>query len=201
MKKIVLLALAASTAAVATPAAAQVTGSVQVTGNVSPRCSVVPAGTSDSTFTRTIPLGSLDEADGTLKAGLESSSSLTPAGSVVSTRVVCNSASATISVGAGTLSTTATADGTDYSNDINYTAELEVNTTAGLRYANYNTLTPNAANHTKTVGRLAAGSANNVKVRAYALAAEGGVNSLLVAGDYTSTISVSISPVAAVVTP
>ena len=200
MKKIVLLALAASTVAVATPASAQVTGTVQVTGNVAARCSVVPAGTSDSTFTGTIPLGALDEADGTLKAGLEGSSSVAPAGTVVSTRVVCNSASATISVGAGTLSTSTAAD-TGYSNDINYTAELEVNTTSGLQYANYNTLTPVAANHTKTVGRLAAGSANNVKVRAYALAAEGGINSLLVAGDYTSTINVTIGPVAAVVLP
>ena len=136
-----------------------------------------------------------------MKVGLEGSNSTTPAGAVVSTRVVCNSASAEISVGAGTLSTGAAADGTDYSNDINYTAELEVNTTSGLRYATYDTLSPNPLNHTKTVGRLAGGSSNNVKVRAYALAAEGGVNSLLVAGDYTSTINVTIGPVAAAVLP
>ena len=199
MKKIALLALAATTAAVATPASAQVTGTVEVTGNVAARCSVVPVGTSDSTFEDTIDIGTLDEADGTLKASLETSNSGTPAGTVVSTRVVCNSASATISVGADTLSTGAEAP-TGYANDINYTAELEVNTTAGLRYATYNTLTPVLANYEKTVGRLAAGTANNVKVRAYALAAEDGPTSLLVAGDYTSTINVTISPVAADVT-
>ena len=198
MKKIIFLALAASTVAVATPASAQtVIGTVEVTGTVVGRCSVVQPGGSlgVGTFGGTIALSNLDEADGTLKTSLESTISAAPAGTPVETRIVCNSANTNISVNAGKLSNSAAAD-TGYSNDIDYTAELEVNTTAGLRYATYNTLAPVAADHTKQIGRIAAGAANNVKVRAYALAAEGGLTSLLVAGNYTSTIIVTISPVA-----
>ncbi len=195
MKKIILLAMAASTVAIATPAAAQVSGTVEVTGTVVGRCSVVaPGGNSTGTFTGAIPLGNLDEADGTLAAGLEGTTSAAPAGVPVEARIVCNSANTNISVNAGKLSNTATADA-GYSNDIDYTAELEVNTAStGLQYAKYNTLTPVAADHTKTVGRIAAGSANNVKVRAYALASEGSPTNLLVAGNYASTITVTINP-------
>ena len=43
MKKIVLLALAASTVAVATPASAQnATGTVTITGSVADKCQVTP---------------------------------------------------------------------------------------------------------------------------------------------------------------
>jgi hypothetical protein len=196
MKKLVLLALAASTVAVATPAAAQVTGTINVTGTVVGRCSVVQpgGGAGVATFTGSIPLGNLDEADGTLLTSLEGTTSTAPAGNVVEARIVCNSANTAISVTAGKLSNAAPA-ATDYSNDIDYTAELEVSTAStGLQYAKYNTLTPVATDHTKIVGRIAAGSANNVKVRAYALAAEAGPTSILVAGDYASTITVTINP-------
>jgi hypothetical protein len=197
MKKLVLLAMAASTVAIATPAAAQVTGTVEVTGTVVGRCSVVQpgGGVGVGTFGGTIALSDLDEADGTLKATLEGTTSMAPAGTPVETRVVCNSANTNISVNAGKLSNNVPLTDAGYSNDIDYTAELEVNTTAGLRYATYNTLAPVAADHTKQIGRIAAGAANNIKVRAYALAAEGGLTSLLVAGNYTSTITVTINPV------
>jgi hypothetical protein len=196
MKKLVLLALAASTVAVVTPAAAQVTGTVEVTGTVVGRCSVVQpgGGAGVATFTGAIPLGNLDEADGTLLTSLEGTTSAAPAGNVVEARIVCNSANTNIHVEAGKLSNLAPAD-PGYSNDIDYTAELEVATAStGLQTAKYNTLAPVAADHTKTIGRIAAGAANNVKVRAYALAAEGGLTSLLVAGGYASTITVTINP-------
>lgn len=199
MKKLMIAALAAgSMIALASPAAAQnmVSGNVQVTGNVNARCSVVPPGADgNQAFSGTIALGDLDGTDGTLRTDLEGSTSASPAGSVISTRVVCTAAQNRITVSAGKLSNLALAD-TNYSNDIDYTAELQVNTASdGIQSARFNTLAPVMGDADRTIGRVAAGAANNVTVRAYGFAAENGGDSLLVAGSYTSTINVTIAPV------
>ena len=69
MKKIVLTALAATTAFIAMPAAAQtVTGTVTLTGSVAPKCSVNPGAA--STFSASVNFGELSQANGTLRAGL-----------------------------------------------------------------------------------------------------------------------------------
>lgn len=196
MKKIALIALATSAAAIATPAAAQVTGTVDVTGSVAGRCSVVlvAGGAGTSTFNGTIALGALDDADGTLKDTLQGTTSAAAAGSY-STRVICNSANTNIDITADTLDTGSGTPPTGYSREIDYTAEMEVALApSGSGIVKYNTLTPVLADHTKTVGRIAAGAANNVTVRAYGFAAKGGVTSVLQSGDYTSTITVHIAP-------
>ncbi len=198
MKKILLISVGAAIVAAATPAAAQsVTGTVNVTGNVQGRCSVVAAGgAATQTFTGTIGLGQLDEDDGTLKAALEGTSSAASGGTPFATRVVCTAATVDVEVAADTLAngTRGTAPATGYANEINYTAEMEVALAAGTTdKVTFETAAASNAPAAKAVGRLAA-SGNNVTVRAYGFATKGAATNLLVAGDYTSTITVNVSP-------
>jgi hypothetical protein len=203
MKKIILAALAASAAFVATPAAAQVTGTVTVTGTVVGRCSVVTeaGGAGTGTFSGTLDLMTLDDPDGTLRDNLEDSTAAAVAdGLTVATRVVCTSATPTVEISATKLRT---GDGTlgvnGYSDDIDYTAQVVVNTASGgLQDRHYNTGTGAAPAGEAASGaltdRIAAGAANNVTVSVYDLAAENGNLSLLNAGTYNGTITVSIQP-------
>lgn len=197
MKKLLLLSAGVAIAVASNPAAAQsVTGTVNVTGNVLGRCSVVAAGGSAvQVFGGTIGLGQLDDDDGTLKTTLEGTSSAASGGTPVATRVVCTAASVNIDVTANTLANGArgTAPDTGYANEINYKAEMEVGLASGSTdKVTYDTAVGGGA-VSKTVGRLAA-SGNNVTVRAYGFATKGGASGLLVAGDYTSTITVNVAP-------
>ncbi|MBB3860355.1 hypothetical protein GGQ88_001621 [Novosphingobium hassiacum] len=197
MKKFLLLSAGVAIAAAANPAAAQsVTGTVNVTGSVAGRCSVVaPGGSAVQTFSGTIGLGQLDEDDGTLKSSLEGTTAGASGGTPVETRVVCTSASVNIDVTAETLAngTRGTAPASGYANEINYTAEMQVALASGSSDNKVTFDTATAATATKTVGRLAA-SGNNVTVKAYGFATKGGASGLLVAGDYTSTITVNVAP-------
>ncbi|MGV3512410.1 MAG: hypothetical protein ACO1OX_10450 [Novosphingobium sp.] len=197
-----LLAAAATVAAlVASSASAQTvtTGTVNVTGNVQGRCSVVaPGGAASSSFTGTIALGALDEADGTLAPALETSTSAASGGTPFTSRVVCTSATVAVAIAADSLAngTRGSAPASGYASEIDYTAEMQVALAAGGNgTVTYNTLTGASAANTATVGRLAVTS-SNVTVRAYGFATKGGSANLLVAGDYASTITVSIQPAA-----
>lgn len=198
MKKLLLLSAGVAIAAASSPAAAQsVAGTVNVTGSVAGRCSVVAAGGSAvQSFSGTIGLGSLDDDDGTLKTTLEGTSSAASGGTPVETRVVCTAASVDIDVTADTLAngTRGTAPATGYANEINYTAEMEVSLASGTTDSvSFDTGSVANASAVKTVGRLSA-TGNNVVVRAYGFATKGGASGLLVAGDYTSTITVNVAP-------
>lgn len=195
-----LLVSAALVAVIASPAMAQnVTGQVNVTGNVQGRCAVVAAGgAAVQSFAGTIGLGQLDEDDGTLKSGLEGTTSAASGGTPITTRVVCTSATVNIDVAADTLAfgDRGTAPASGYANEINYTAEMEVALAGGTTdKVTYATAAASNASAAKTVGRLAA-SGNNVTVRAYGFATKGASTNLLVAGDYSSTITVHVAPVA-----
>jgi len=198
MKKIVLAALAATTALIATPAAAQVvTGTVNVTGTVVGRCSVVQVGGAPvQTFGGTIGLGTLDDPDGTLRDNLQSSTSVAPAdGLSVNTRVVCTSANPTVEISATNMVTGAgTAGINGYSDNIDYTAQVAVNVAAGgVVTTSYNTFVGGAATSQQLGGPIAAGAADNVHVSVYGLAAENGPTSTLVAGSYLGVITVTIT--------
>lgn len=198
MKKFLLLSAGVAIAAAANPAAAQsVTGTVNVTGNVAGRCSVVATGGSAAqTFSGTIGLAQLDEDDGTLKTTLEGTTASASGGTPVQTRVVCTSAAVNVDVTADTLAngTRGTAPATGYANEINYTAEMQVALASGSTdKVTFDTAAAANATAAKTVGRLAA-SGNNITVKAYGFATKGGAAGLLVAGDYTSTITVNIAP-------
>lgn len=196
-----LLAASAAVALVSSPAFAQTvtSGEVHVTGNVAGRCSVVAAGGSaTSSFTGTIALGTLDEADGTLTAGLEGTSSAASGGTPVTTRVVCTSANVALSIAADTLATgtRGTVNDPNYASEINYTAEMQVALAAGdTGSVTYDTAVGAAASNSATVGRLSA-AATNVTVKAYGFNTKGASTNLLVAGNYDSTITLTIQPVA-----
>lgn len=197
MKKYLLLSAGVAIAAAANPVAAQSVGTVNVTGNVAGRCSVVaPGGSAVQSFSGTIGLGQLDDADGTLKTSLEGTTAGSAGGTPVETRVVCTSASVNVDVTADTLAngTRGTAPATGYANEINYTAEMQVALASGSTdKVIFDTAAAANATAAKTVGRLAA-SGNNVTVKAYGFASKGGSAGLLVAGAYTSTITVNIAP-------
>jgi hypothetical protein len=184
----------------ATPAAAQsVNGTVNVTGTVGGRCSIVqPGGGAEvQTFTGAIDLKRLDAADGTLRSTLVGSSAATPADNLnVATRVVCTSANPTVGISATRLNTGGATDpGLGYSNDINYTAQIKVNTASGgTKAVSYSTLAGGAAATAQLGERIAAGNNNNVEVSVFGLNAEGGATSLLAEGQYTSTVTVFINP-------
>lgn len=199
VKKTLLLA-AIGAAAISGQASAQTvtTGTVNVTGNVAGRCSVVPAGgTATQSFSGTIALGTLDESDGTLATALENTTNAAPGATPVTTRVVCTAASVGLSITSDTLASGSrlTAPDTGYANQIDYTAEMAVALAAGGEgTVAYNT-SAGGAPSSATVGRLAA-TGNNVTVRAYGFQSRGGSAKLLVAGSYTSTITVNIQPAA-----
>ena len=200
MKKTLATAILMLAGIAAAPASAQsVTGNVTISGTVGGRCSIVqPGGGSEvASFTGAINLQRLDAADGTLRNTLAGSTAASPAdGLTVGSRVVCTSANPTIGVIATRLNTGGTTDpGTGYSNDINYTAQLKVNTASGgTKAVSYGTLNGGAASTAQLGERIAAGSANNVDVSIFSLAAEGGATSLLAEGRYASTVTVTINP-------
>lgn len=199
MTKLLILTFGGAAIAAATPATAQSTtssGTINVTGNVAGRCSVVVSGSPASqSFSGTIALGTLDESDGTLSTALESTTSAAPGASPVSTRIVCTSASVGLSVTSDTLANGSrfSAPETGYANQIDYVAEMQVGLAAGGTGAVAFDTAVGGAPTTATVGRLAA-TGQNVTVRAHGFKSRGGPASLLVAGDYTSTITVNIQP-------
>ena len=202
MKKIVLAALASVAAVAAIPAAAQtVTGTVNVTGNVQARCAVQTGATETATFGGTLALGRLDAADGTLRAGLVSSTTAAPADAQkVLARVVCTTGNPTLTVGATRLTNNVTETSvTGYSNIIDYTASLKV-TRADSSVADvlFNTKTAAVGSTTSQAlnGRIKGGTDNNVEVSIFGLNAKNGAASVLDSGDYTSVVTVTVAPTA-----
>lgn len=201
MKKIVLALVASTAALAAVPAAAQsVTGTVAVTGNVQARCSVQTAPTEVATFSGTLALGRLDAANGTLRTALADSTTATPADAQkVSARVVCTTGNPTLVLGATKLTNGAVEPtSTQYSSVIDYTASLKVTRADGTVVdMPYNTKTATAAQATQQLGgRIKGGTENNVDVSIFGLAAKNGATSVLDAGAYTSTVTVTIQPTA-----
>ena len=205
MKKIVLAALAASTALIATQASAQAvtTGQVTVTGTVNSRCSVVltPGGAASQSFSGTINLMQLDDPDGTLRDNLIGSATATPAdGLHVTTRVVCNTAAPVVTIAATAMQISGgTLDGTTgYSDTIHYTGQVEVDRTNGTsEFRRVHTLTgPVAPGATGAMALpISAAPGDNVDVSVYGLSAEGANTNILAAGTYNGLVTVTINPV------
>lgn len=184
MKKIALLA-AAACAALATPAMAQnVTGTITLNGNVAAKCSVTPG--NGNTFAQTVDFLELAQGNGTLRTGLS-----TDFGTRSAT-VVCNTGTPKIAVDANPLATGGTAPA-GYSNTINYTASVAVNTTAANAgpFSNATTAVPLAA--TTIGGGSLANAASNINITTTGYATTN-TSDILVAGAYTGNIVVVISP-------
>lgn len=192
MKKFVLAAMgAASMIALASPAAAQsTTGTITLTGSVAPKCMVIPA--NSLTWGTTIPLGEMAQADGRIKPssyfeGLINGTAGTTA------RIVCTSATPTISVDA-TAITSAAPTATGYDNSIDFNAKVAVTTTTGTaNFANDSSAAALAA--TAIGGRVANNGGDNIVVTTENFRTNNLTTDLLVAAtDYTGSIVVVIAP-------
>jgi hypothetical protein len=192
MKKIALIALAAS-AAIATPAAAQTaTGIVNITGSVAAKCMVVPIVTpaaDGSTFGTTVAMGELAQSDGTLKDTATLAGTFGSVGGAgLSAHVVCTSAGTDVTVNADPL-VSATAGGSGYTNTVNFTADVTFTKVSGPQIVS-NASTAPAATAASLGARLAA-TGTNVSIATSAWNATG---ILVAATDYTGKITVVISP-------
>ena len=188
MKRIVFL-MAASAALVAAPALAQegdVVGTVEVTGSVASKCVVIGEGVGQ-TFSDTFALGALDDTDGTLGTISNQSTSF---------RVNCTKANPAIKLEAGSLVNTASAP-TGFTNTVRYTAYADFatqsTTTSATKTLSVDTAAETEDSDDLDGAFLANTGNNNVTVRAESFNVANATD-ILVAGDYTSTITVTITP-------
>ena len=192
MRKIVLLALAASAASVATPAFAQnATGTVNITGSVADKCQVTPV--IGGNYVTSRDLLELSQADGTLEASATLATRFGVAGSTAPIfRVVCTTAAPKVSVNAlpllhATAGLQALANG--YTGTINYTANVKVSTVAGSEAVVDTTAAGSTA--VTLASRLAA-TGNNVEITTSLFNTT--ASALLNAGSYSGQIVVTVSP-------
>ena len=195
MKKIVLLALAASTVAVATPASAQVTGTINLSGKVDAKCLVLPG--SGATFGNTtataINLGELAGTDGTLRTGIAADVNSNVA---MTARVVCTSATPTISVDADALRTTAAA-ATGYDNSIDYNAKVVVTRVNGTTVDSItfnNDSSGSAQSSTAIGGRVANNGSDNIVITTNNFRTDNLTDLLVASQNYSGSIVIVISP-------
>ena len=180
--------LALAAVALAIPQAAfaqQTTGTVNVTGTVAGRCGVVGGGQS---FTDTINLGELAGNDGRLRTDLTDASP----DAVRNFSVVCTSATPRVRLSATRLSTPG-AGPAGFANNIDFTAQIAVIQASGSPpQITYTTASSLPAPTNVALTAPLANAADNVTLRVYSFGTAAGA--LLVAGDYTSVISITISP-------
>jgi hypothetical protein len=194
MKKLVLLALAASTVAVATPAAAQdATGTVTITGIVGDKCQVTPV--SGGNYLTSRDLLELSQADGTLEASATLATRFGVAGTTAPTfRVVCTTANPKVTVEAAPLLHSVVglqALSGGYTGTIDYTANVKVTTTAALPETVSDTTT--AGSTALTLSNRLAASGNNVEITTSTF--NTAASALLNAGGYSGQIVVTVSPI------
>lgn len=195
MKKIALLALAASTAALATPVMAQtVTGTINITGSVANKCSVVNGSDTSNSWGTSIDMGELSGADGTLLSSSTLSSTFnTLAGANRIARVVCSTLNPTIAVNADPL-VNSTAAVTGYVNTVHFQADVLVAkaTTASQTYSNDSNA---AAGSATALGDALAATGNNVTITTSNWRTISNSGQQMVAGNYANgKIVVTIAP-------
>lgn len=194
MKKIALLALAASTAAIATPSMAQdVTGTINISGSVANKCAVVTGSSTSATFGTTINMGELADTDGTLlpTATLEGTFVTQTAGANIA-RVVCTTLNPTISVDADPL-VNSTSNPTGYVNTVHFQADVAVTKVGSSQtYSNDSNAAPGSAT---PLGAALAATGNNVAITTSNWRTISNSGQQMVAGAYNNgKIVVTIAP-------
>ena len=186
MKKIALIALAAS-AAIATPAAAQnVTGTINSPGTVAAKCFVLPG--AGNTFGTSVAMGELAQSDGTLKTSATLSSTFaTVGGTGLTAQVLCTSANPDVSVTASPLANATPAD-PGYDNSIDYTADVTFTRVGGTTLVSDPSAVPAAT--TATLASRLNGSGTNISVATSGWTATG----VLVSGSYSGNIVIVVAP-------
>jgi hypothetical protein len=192
-----LLALSAAAAVLgfaAAPASAQdVTGTLTMTGSVAGNCAVVAGGTSATTFAKTVDLGELaDPVTGKLKASLAN----TTAGAGTSAafeqvQVFCNTGTPRVTWTATPLTFTgATLNSNGETGFVNYTAEIDVITTAST--VTYTHTSDSALQNPGALSNPIANVSNNLTVQAWGLNTNG--DFLEASPNYSGAITVTVSP-------
>lgn len=196
MNKILLTALAAASAlAIAAPAAAQdVTGTVNITGSVGEKCMVTGDGPASSSFTTTVALGELSQADGTLRDDLATSFDAGgTGGSAMDFRVVCTTAAPEITVDADAIVADAVTAPSGYADTIDYVAHVQFDLVAsGTQTVDNDT---QAASTVEVLTDRLATGADNVHITATGFTTGTG-DEILVADSYTGIINITIAPAA-----
>ncbi len=186
---IAILAIAAATS----PAAAQVqdvTGTVTITGTVGDKCIVTDAGdVPDPDFGGLIELGQLDDTDGTLKdlGTISASNNLTDLGF----RVVCTTASPTVTVTAEPMVNPSITAPDGYADTVHFTADANFSVVGGTD--TYSVTTDATALATGTLSDRLATGPDNVQIDLSNFHTPE-TDDVLTAGTYTGTVSITISP-------
>lgn len=185
------IAILAIAAAAASPAAAQsVSGTVTINGTVGEKCLVTDTGADPNTdFGGIIDLGDLDDTDGTLRSigTINASGNLGNLGF----RVVCTTATPHVSVTAEPMVNSSATAVTGYANTVHFTADANFAVIGGTN--SYQVVTDATATRSGTLtARLATGD-DNVQVNLSNFHTPLATD-VLTAGDYTGTVSITISP-------
>lgn len=199
MNKLLLTAsVLAAAFATGAGAAGSLTGQITLTGQVTPSCQVGAGGNASSSFSQTIALGELDQADGTLRPDLEASTVASPS-AVFQTEVTCNTLTPKVSVTATELIDPALTVKPNYSNAVNYTASAIVTEIGGSDTfsATTNGAVPGQTGPTQ-VSNPIANQPNNLTIEAYQFSTVGGTGDVLLssggAASYVGVITVDITP-------
>ena len=183
-------AIAAALAAASSPASAQsVSGTVTINGTVGEKCIVTDAGDDPNPdFGGIVDLGALDDTDGTLRtiADINASSDLNNLGF----RVVCTTATPTVAVSASPMVNAATAPA-GYANTVHFTADANFSVVGGTD--TYQVITDATATNGGTLSNRLATGPDNVQVDLSGFHTPA-VTDVLVAGNYTGSVSITISP-------
>ena len=184
MKKIAFLA-AAACAALATPALAQnATGTITLTGIVANKCYVGSDNTA-TLFTASHNFAELAKADGTLRTGLAAE---LDGDATMDFTIKCNTGNPTITI-SRTAMTTAASAATGYTNSIGYNGIVVVDPAVGSSVT-FDTDATSVPLATGQLGSALKATGPNVHVTADTFAASG----ILVAGNYSGQISITIQP-------
>ncbi len=190
--------LAASTALmlgalIAAPASAQsVSGSVAVRGTVTARCAANFDG--DTSFSGTINLGELSQANGTISPTLTGSGTNGPAG-VADFFVGCTSLNFNVTLSATRLANPAFPSTPPGSSIIDYTAEAKIALSeGGFALVDYTTAAALPAPTVQTVLGFVSAVPGNFQVRVFALHPDNGDASVLMSGTYDAVITILVSP-------
>jgi hypothetical protein len=190
---------AAASAVIGMPAAAQTaTGEIGLRGFVANRCGAGGDTVTGNAFSGTISLGELATTEGTIRNALVSSTSGSPAGTIAF-GAGCTGTAATVSISATRFSNPnpvrGDASGVSFANDIDYTAQAAMSLSGGgITTLNYTTAASLPAPSTLAITEPFALVPGNLEVRVFGLMPEGGAQSVLTAGNYSATITVTITP-------
>jgi hypothetical protein len=192
MKNTVTVAGALALALAAQPAAAQdVSGTITIEGTVSDKCIVTDPGDNPGPdFGGFIDLGPIDDTDGTLRniGTIAAANNL----SDLSFRVVCTTATPSVSVTAAPMVNPTGLVTAGYANTVHFTADANFSVVGGTDTFTVITDGTSTAGGTLT-DRLATG-ADNVQVDLSNFRTPAPAE-VLTAGTYTGTVLITISPI------